>query len=92
MYLHSIKKPPYFSVIIKPVLGITEGGIKINENMEVLTELQDVIPGLYAGGCAAGGVVGNSYITVTSGGSLSFAVNSGRIAGENMLHYLETSC
>jgi fumarate reductase flavoprotein subunit len=87
-YLHTIKKPRYYAVKICSVLLITEGGIKINHRMEAIDDEFKTIPGLYAGGCAAGGLVGDSYIMVTSGGSLSFAVNSGRIAGENILKYM----
>ena len=60
----------------------TMGGIRINENMEVLDKKSAVIPGLYAGGFDAGGMYGDSYpIRVSSGLSSAFALNSGRIAG-----------
>lgn len=88
-YLNSVKKPPFYALKIGVVLGITEGGIKINHRAEVIDEDYNVIPGLYAGGCAAGGMVGEAYIILTTGGSCSFAVNSGRIAGESILEYLK---
>jgi len=87
-YLHAIKKPLFFAQKLSVVIGITEGGIKINHRMEVIDNDFNVIPGLYAGGCAAGGVVGDVYPIVTTGASDSFAVNSGRIAGESILKYL----
>ncbi len=59
------------------------GGIRINENMEVLDKKNAVIPGLYAGGFDAGGMYGDSYpITASQGLSSAFALNSGRIAGQ----------
>lgn len=87
-YLHEISGPKYYAVEIRACLGITEGGIKVNHKMEVIDTEYKVIPGLYAGGCAAGGMIGDSYIMITSGGSLSFALNSGRITGENVLKYV----
>jgi fumarate reductase flavoprotein subunit len=64
------------------------GGIKINENMEVIDKKEAVIPGLYAGGFDAGGMYGDSYpISTSQGLSSAFAMNSGRIAGRNALEY-----
>ena len=65
------------------------GGIKINERTEVLNQEEKAIPGLYAAGNDASGMYGDSYNIYLSGGTLGFAVNSGRIAGENALKYIE---
>jgi fumarate reductase flavoprotein subunit len=51
----------------------------------VLGKNNEIIPGLFASGNCAGGLYGDSYELETSGGALGFAVNSGRIAGENAL-------
>ena len=67
---------------------MTNGGIRINHKTEVLKEDRTVIPGLYAAGCSAGGILGDTYEVSTTGGSLSFAVNTGRMAGESVLQYL----
>jgi fumarate reductase flavoprotein subunit len=87
-YLHAIKKPKFYAAKLGIVIGITEGGIKVNHRMEVIDNDFNVIPGLYAGGCSAGGMIGDTYIMITTGGSASFAVNSGRMAGESILSYL----
>ena len=87
-YLHAIRRSKFYAAKLGVILGITEGGIKINHKMEVLDKQFNVIPGLYAGGCCVGGLIGESYIIVTTGGSLSFAVNSGRMAGESVLSYI----
>lgn len=87
-YLNPIRTPRFYAAKVGVTIGITEGGIKINHKMEVINKDFKVIPGLYAGGCCAGGFVGGTYTAVTSGGSLSFAVNSGRMAGESILEYL----
>lgn len=66
----------------------TLGGIKTNEKMEVLDKNEDIIPGLYAVGNDVGGMYGDSYDLVSSGGTMGFAVNSGRIAGDNAIKYV----
>ena len=66
----------------------TLGGIKINHNTEVVDKGDNIIPGLYAVGNDASGMYGDSYNIYLSGGTLGFAVNSGRIAGENALKYI----
>jgi fumarate reductase flavoprotein subunit len=63
----------------------TLGGIRINENTEVLDKNNKEIPGLYATGCDAGGMYGDSYDITASGIGSAFALNSGRIAGERVL-------
>ena len=66
----------------------TLGGIKINEKTEVLTEDFDIVKGLYAAGNCAAGMYGDTYDLYTSGGTLGFAVNSGRMAGENAVKFI----
>jgi len=46
-----------------------------------------VIPGLYAAGYEANSTHGDSYAYCLPGGTLGFAINSGRIAGENAAGY-----
>lgn len=87
-YLQPVRTPNFYAVKLVSKALITDGGIKINHKTEVLTEKNDVIPGLYAVGCCAGGTTGDTYVISTTGASLCFAVNSGRIAGENVLEYL----
>jgi fumarate reductase flavoprotein subunit len=87
-YLNAIKKPPFYAVKLGLAAFMTNGGIRINHKTEVLKEDRTVIPGLYAAGCSAGGILGDTYEVSTTGGSLSFAVNTGRMAGESVLQYL----
>ena len=47
-----------------------------------------MIAGLYAVGLDAAGMYGDSYDLIVPGSTLGFAVNSGRIAGENALRYV----
>jgi fumarate reductase flavoprotein subunit len=87
-YLQEIRKPPFYAMLLGPGSFMTNGGIRVNDRLEVLTKDYEVIPGLYAGGCCVGGLVGDTYEVSTTGGSLSFAVNTGRMAGENALQYV----
>jgi len=88
-YLRPIKGPQFYAVRMRTIFLGTLGGIKINQNIEVIDKKGKVIPGLYAVGFDAGGMYGDSYsIKPASGISAGFAINSGRIAGRNALRYL----
>jgi fumarate reductase flavoprotein subunit len=87
-YLQAIRKPPFYAILLGPSSFMTNGGIRVNDRLEVLTKDYEAIPGLYAAGCCVGGLVGDTYEVSTTGGSLSFAVNTGRMAGESVLEYL----
>lgn len=88
-YLRPIKGPKFYAIRVRTIFLGTMGGIKINQNTEVLDKKDNVIPGLYAAGYDAGGMYGDSYsIGKSSGLSSSFATNSGRIAGRNALKYI----
>jgi succinate dehydrogenase/fumarate reductase flavoprotein subunit len=79
---------PHFAGRYFPTGYGTLGGIKINHKTEVLTKDYEVIRGLYAVGTDTCGIYGDSYAFVLPGNTIGFAVNSGRIAGENVLEYI----
>jgi fumarate reductase flavoprotein subunit len=87
-YLDAIRKAPFYAVKLGLCCFMTNGGVRINEKTQVLREDRSVIPGLYVVGCSAGGILGDTYEVSTTGGSLSFAVNTGRMAGEHILQQL----
>jgi fumarate reductase flavoprotein subunit len=88
LYLDPIRKAPFYAAKLALAAFMTNGGIRISHKTEVLKEDRTVISGLYAAGCTAGGILGDTYEVSTTGGSLAFAVNTGRMAGESVLHYL----
>jgi len=90
-FLTALRNPPYYA--IKCCLGFlgTIGGIKINQRMEVLNNQDNPIPGLYAAGVDTGGWESYTYCSLLSGSTFGFAVNSGRIAGENAPNYIRGS-
>lgn len=83
IYLLSLRTPPYYAVKGRADFLGTIGGIKINEYMEVIDKQENPIPGLYAAGIDTGGWEPESYCALLAGSTFGFAINSGRIAGEN---------
>jgi fumarate reductase flavoprotein subunit len=82
-YLEPLVKPPYYAIRGVTSCGETLGGIIINERMEVLDSKNKVIPGLYAVGNIADGWESQTYCAECCGSVFAFAINSGRMAGEN---------
>jgi len=83
-----VRTPPYYAVRGHVALCDAYGGIKINENMEVLDAEDKPIPGLYAAGSTTGCWESESYCYRLTGHLVGFALNSGRIAGESAARYL----
>ena len=87
-FLTPLETPPYYALrCCQGFLG-TIGGIRINHDMEVLDEQDRAIPGLYAVGAGTGGWESDTYCLELSGSAFGFAINSGRIAGENAVQYV----
>ncbi|MFC1921346.1 FAD-dependent oxidoreductase [Chloroflexota bacterium] len=80
---------PFYAMKGMPTLLDTIGGIRINEHMEVLDKEEKTIPGFYAAGVATGGWESEAYCSDLSGSAFGYAINSGRIAGENAAEYLQ---
>ena len=88
-YLRTIKQPKFYAGRLFPGAYGTLGGIKINYKTEVLTKNYDIIRGLYAAGVDACTIYGDSYVFILPGNTMGFAINSGRIAGENAADYVK---
>jgi len=88
--LRPIKTPKFYAARFLPSAYGTLGGIKINHKTEVLNKEWKKIPGLYAVGTDACTIYGDSYVFVLPGNTMGFAINSGRIAGENALVYIKS--
>jgi fumarate reductase flavoprotein subunit len=82
-FLMPMRVPPYYAVKCHQGFLGTLGGIKINHRMEALNQQDEPIPGLYAAGAGTGGWESDTYCLELSGSAFGFAINSGRIAGEN---------
>jgi fumarate reductase flavoprotein subunit len=86
-YLLPLRTPPYYAIKCVQTFLDTIGGIKINHRMEVLNHDDHLIPGLYAVGVTTGGWQPKTYCIELSGNAFGFAINSGRIGGENAAQY-----
>jgi fumarate reductase flavoprotein subunit len=89
-YLRPVKHPRFYAGRLFLGANGSLGGIKINYKTEVLTKDFEVIPGLYAAGYDANALYGDSYAYLLPGNTMGFAVNSGRIAGENAAEYVKS--
>jgi fumarate reductase flavoprotein subunit len=87
-FLVPLRTPPYYAIRCRADFHNTFGGIKINEHMEVLDKQDNPIPGLYAAGVDTGGWETETYCVALTGSAFGFAVNSGRIAGENAAKFV----
>ncbi|MGI5129868.1 FAD-dependent oxidoreductase [Pseudonocardia sp. CA-107938] len=76
-----IAEPPFYAVRTLPIgLIVTQAGLQIDEHARVIDRFGRVIPGLYAAGEAAGGILGPHYIGATS---IASALTMGRRAGHH---------
>jgi fumarate reductase flavoprotein subunit len=81
-----ISTPPFYAVPMRiSVLALTAVGPRIDHEACVLHETSRAIPGLFAAGECAGGVLGTVY--VGSGNSVGNSATFGRIAGRNAAAY-----
>jgi fumarate reductase flavoprotein subunit len=90
--LRPIKTPRFYAGKQLPGAYGSLGGIKINHKAEVLDKDWKKIPGLYAAGTDACSIYGDTYVFILPGNTMGFALNSGRIAGENAAEYIKSEC
>jgi fumarate reductase flavoprotein subunit len=77
-----VETGPFYAISMQGSTYGSIGGVRVNEKLQAVDQNGRVIPNLYVGGADAGGMWDNSYPDL-EGLSQSFAMNSGRIAGEN---------
>jgi len=82
--LTTIEKPTFYASPLGTALLVTLGGLKINENLQVLDEDHKVIPGLYAAGNASGSYYANDYCVNLPGNSHGRAFTFGYLAGKSV--------
>lgn len=91
-YLLPVKRPKYYATKYILYMYTTVGGIRINEKAEVINRNGEVILGLYAAGDCAASVLAYDFSLsyMLWGANLSFALNTGRIAGRNAASYAKS--
>lgn len=87
-WLRPLINPPFYAIKGTPHFLDTLGGIKINEYMQALNSENKTVPGLFAAGVTTSGWEGDAYCSDLNGSAFSYAINSGRIAGENAVAFL----
>ncbi len=87
-YLAPCHVGPFYGIRHRAIAVDTAGPIRVTERMEVIDRNWDPIPGLYAAGSTTAGWQSNDYCgAYIFGGAMSYAINSGRIAGRNAALY-----
>ena len=89
-FLKPITTAPYYVARHFPSGYGSLGGIQVNENMQVLNNDLDPIPGLSACGTDSATVFADSYCFYNPGSTMSYAINSGRIAGMEAVAYMDS--
>jgi fumarate reductase flavoprotein subunit len=88
-FLRPVKQPKYYAARYYPGGYSSMGGIKINYKTEVLDKNWAVIPGFYAAGVDANNIYRDTYLLQLAGNTMGWALNSGRIAGENAAKFIK---
>ena len=88
-YLHPIRGRIFYGERVALGAYGTLGGISIDSDLQVLDESAQVIPGLYAAGSDVCNIYAGTYMFYFPGNTMGFALNSGRMAGENAAQYLK---
>ena len=86
-FSNPLEAGPFFAIPVTPDIHHTMGGLKINDESEVLNTDGEHIAGLYAAGEVTGGVHGGNRI---GGNAVLDIVVFGRIAGKNTSEYIAT--
>jgi fumarate reductase flavoprotein subunit len=85
-FLRAVQQPPFYGVEIRPsTLGITCYGLEIDDQAHVMDGCSNEVPGLFAAGECAGGVLGTRYLG--SGNSWANCLVFGRTAGRSASAY-----
>lgn len=74
---------PYYAIRAGADMLITHGGIRVNEKFQALDGEHLPLGNLYIAGVDFGGADADVYNVEMSGHGFGFALNSGRMAGEN---------
>ncbi|MBE5889999.1 MAG: FAD-dependent oxidoreductase [Lachnospiraceae bacterium] len=88
-FMKPIRKAPFYAGAFRPSGYGTLGGIKVNDDMEVLKDNWEKIPGLYACGTDTCTIYGDSYMFLLPGNTMGYCLNSGRFAGEGAAAYAD---
>ncbi|WP_020613439.1 FAD-binding protein [Sediminispirochaeta bajacaliforniensis] len=87
IFLTDISTEPFYAISFLPAGFNTSGGVKVNENLEALTNDNVPIRGLYVAGVDGGSMFHKPYYDIC-GTSMMYAIGSGRIEGREAAKYV----
>ncbi|MDR0433813.1 MAG: FAD-dependent oxidoreductase [Gracilibacteraceae bacterium] len=88
-FLRPVKKAPFYAVNMAPSVLVSDGGIRVNGNLQVVDFNYEPIPGLYAVGNEASGLFGDTYNLDVPGTANGFAHTSGRVAARHAVKMIK---
>lgn len=86
--MYPVKSGNYYAFDCRAVYLGTVGGVKVDENLQVIDINYNAIPGLYAAGTNAGGYYTGVGYPPYEGLACGFAFTSGRLAGNSAAEYV----
>lgn len=84
-----IKDAPYYAFHYVNGINCTDAGLLVDDEMRVLNEDGEIIPGLYAAGNASGGMFGPDYPARFGGFSVGRAATGGMVAVQSIMGTVE---
>lgn len=88
---YTVESGNFYAFDVRGVFLGTVGGVKVDDNMQVMTTDFALIPGLYAAGTTAGGYYTGVGYPPYEGLACGFAYTSGRIAGTSAVKYVQSN-
>ena len=88
-YMHPVKTPRFYAMKFMLSAYGSLGGIRIDPDFKVLDTEYNVIPGLFAAGTDTNDISDPDYVFIMPGSTLGYAFNSGRLAAESAVDYVQ---
>ena len=82
MATNKVEGDKYYAIRLHALCVMTLGGVTVNNNLQVLDESGNVIPGLYAAGEVAGGIWGKF---VSGGNGVMGPIVFGKLAAQHLM-------
>ena len=84
-FLRPVRKGTIYAINMAASVLVSDGGIRVNGNLQVTDKAYQPIPGLYAVGNEASGLYGDTYNLDVPGSANGFAHASGRVAARHAI-------
>ncbi|MDR1187371.1 MAG: FAD-dependent oxidoreductase [Bifidobacteriaceae bacterium] len=83
-FLLALAEPPFYAIKMETGIMVSMGAILVDDHWRCLTKSGEPIKGLYAVGCDAGGLFGESYSLPIPGSANGFALTSGWLTADDI--------